>query len=88
MGFSNNIKVYMLNSIVNCCTVSFVKIRSSMDPLDVLPKELMEKIFSYLSALELAVVSRVSSKWRERSNIDPLWYVHILFFHKQLYGYI
>ncbi|KAK2559654.1 F-box/WD repeat-containing protein 7 [Acropora cervicornis] len=39
-----------------------------------LPKELVERIFSYLSVESLCRVALCSKLWRERSNHNPIWY--------------
>lgn len=38
-----------------------------------LPKELVERIFSYLSVESLCRVALCSKLWRERSNHNPIW---------------
>lgn len=42
-----------------------------------LPKELAERIFSYLSVKSLSCVAQCNRLWRERSNHNAFWYVYM-----------
>ena len=47
------------------------------------PPEIVEKIFLYLDAADIARLSCVCVAWREIANVDHIWYTHI----KMLYDF-
>ena len=44
-----------------------------LDPLEVLPREVSLKVFSYLDAISLGRAAQVSHSWKETADDDLLW---------------